>query len=497
MTKPLTVAERTHYRETSRHADVLRFIDELKGTRPRFTVESMGISGKGQEMPVLVFGQRSDARPVVLVVANIHAGEVEGKEACLMLARDLPDAVFDKLTVLLVPNYNPDGNDLVDPANRKLDLEKLEGQIGPEGGVGTRYTADGINLNRDYMKMEAVESRNLSKLYGKWQPTLTVDCHTTDGSIHGFALTYDTGHIPNAPCAYVESTMLPEVTRRLDKRTGIRTFFYGNFVDEKDLSKGWATYSHLPRYGSHYRGLTGRMDILLETYSYIPFRDRVVTTVEILKEILDYAVENGTDMMRRVAEAQAARPDPVGIAYGPPRRTGECDILAWDTESQMARRIPGAEARTYRIPHLRTFEPSKTVPRPAGYLIPRTHWGVAERLRDHNLVVERTALPASLEVEAYRITHIEITDSPDVGTAKHVECSIAARMETVQARIEPGDFVVRTDQPLGTLAVYLLEPESDDGLTRWNFFDAAIREWDLHPVSRIVSAANLPPLRPY
>ena len=249
--RPLTVAERTDFRETSRHADVLRFIDELKGTRPRFTVESMGKSGKGQEMPALVFGQRSDAKPVVLVIANIHAGEVEGKEACLMLARDLPDAVFDKLTVVMVPDYNPDGNDLIDPANRKLDLAKLEGQIGPDGGVGTRYTADGINLNRDYMKMEAVESRNLSKLYAKWQPTLTVDCHTTDGSIHGFALTYDTGHIPNAPCAYVESTMLPEISRRLDRRTKIRTFFYGNFVDEKDLSKGWATYSHRPRYGSH------------------------------------------------------------------------------------------------------------------------------------------------------------------------------------------------------------------------------------------------------
>src|SRR5438128_968931 len=101
-TRPLTVAERTDYRETSRHADVLRFIDELKGTRPRFTVESMGKSGKGQEISVLVFGQRRDSKPVVLILANIHAGEVEGKEACLMLARDLPDSVFEKLTVLMV-----------------------------------------------------------------------------------------------------------------------------------------------------------------------------------------------------------------------------------------------------------------------------------------------------------------------------------------------------------------------------------------------------------
>jgi len=198
--KPQTVAERTDYRETSRHADVLRYIDELKAVRPVFRVESMGRSGRGQEMPVLVFGERPGT-PVVLVLANIHAGEVEGKEALLMLARDLPERYFEKLTLLFVPNYNPDGNDAIDVGNRRLDLAKLEGQIGPEGGVGTRTTGEGINLNRDYMKLEAVESRNLSALQARWKPHLTVDSHTTDGSIHGYALTYDTSHIPCGPSA--------------------------------------------------------------------------------------------------------------------------------------------------------------------------------------------------------------------------------------------------------------------------------------------------------
>jgi hypothetical protein len=112
-------------------------------------------------------------------------------------------------------------------------------------------------------------------------------------------------------------------------------------------------------------------------------------------------------------------------------------------------------------------------------------------------VVERAAFPATLEVEAYRITGLEATDSPDVGAAKHVECVVSGRREATSSRVEPGDFIVRTDQPLGTLAVYLLEPESDDGLTRWNFFESALRPGELHPVSRIASPASLPPLRPY
>jgi hypothetical protein len=481
---PLTVAEKTGYRETSRHADVLAFIEELRRMRPVFRVESMGRSGRGQEMPVLVFGERP-GRPVVLVIANIHAGEVEGKEALLMLARDLPGKYFDQLTLLFIPNYNPDGNDLIDPKNRALDLANLEGQIGPEGGVGTRYTGEGINLNRDYMKMEAVESRNLSKLQAKWRPHLTIDSHTTDGSVHGYALTYDTSHLPCAPARYVHTKMLPDISRRLDRRTGLKTFFYGNFVDETDLSKGWATYPHLPRYGSHYRGLTGRMDILLETYSYIPFKDRVLTTCEILKDIFDYTTEHAEDILAICAEGEAARPDPVGIAYGPPRAIGECEILAWDMESQLARRIPGREPRAYRMPHLAGFVPSKEVRRPHAYLIPREEARILEKLEHHGIRCQRLAASRSFDGERDRIRAVEKIGSPDAGSAKRQETVMTVAREPGRLTGREGDMLVPTDQPLGTLAVYLLEPESDDGLVRWEFLDRC-RPGELLPVGRVL-----------
>jgi hypothetical protein len=496
--EPATVAERTGYRETSRHADVLRFIEELRRRRTGFRVESMGTSGLGQEMPVLVFGERP-GRPVVLVLANIHAGEVEGKEALLALARDLAEPLFDRLTLFLVPNYNPDGNDRIDVRNRALDLGKLEGQIGPEGGVGTRYTGQGINLNRDYMKLEAVESRNLSRLYGRIRPHLTIDCHTTDGSIHGFALTFDTSHIPTAPCEYVRRRMLPDVRRRLAARTGLETFFYGNFVDEKDLSRGWATYPHFPRYGSHYRGLTGRMDVLLESYSYIPFRDRVVVTTEILRELFDDVASHADEVLGLCAEAERWRPDPVAIAYGPPQAEGDCEILAWDLESQLARRIPGRERRSYRMPHLCRFVPSKTVPRPAAYVVRRDQEAALRKLLEHNLRVERLEEAATVEAETYRVASLRRVESPDAGSAPREETAVEARLETVYAALEAGDALVRTDQPLGTLAAYLLEPESDDGLARWGVFEGALREAHVYPVIRIPGGRRieLPRSTPY
>jgi hypothetical protein len=483
--KPLTVAERSDYRATSTHADVLGFIDELKKVRPVFRVESMGRSAKGQDMPVLVFGERPGT-PVVLVLANIHAGEVEGKESLLMLARDLPESYFEKLTLLFVPNYNPDGNDLIDVKNRALDLAKLEGQIGPEGGVGTRYTGEGINLNRDYMKMEAVESRNLSKLQAKWRPHLTVDSHTTDGSIHGYALTFDTSHIPCGPAAYVHGTLLPDVSRRLEARTKLKTFFYGNFVDEADPSKGWATYSHLPRYGSHYRGLTGRMDILLETYSYISFKDRVFATCEILKDIFDYSTRHASEIRRICDEGERARPDPVGIAYGPPLRIGDCDILAWDMDSQLARRIPGREPRRYRMPHLAKFVASKSVSRPAAYLVPGTLTGLIEKLDHHGIRVERLKGPKMFQGEIDRVTAVSKAASPDVGWATRQETVVTVARESAPVTGRPGDVLVPTDQGMGTLAVYLLEPESDDGLVRWGYLDSVIRESAELPVVRVL-----------
>jgi len=483
MSAPLTVAEKSGFRETSRHDDVLRFIDELARVRKDVRVESMGPSAEGREMPVLSFGHEG---PVILVLANIHAGEVEGKEAVLALARDLPEEAYKGIRVLWVPNYNPDGNDRIDVKNRALDLAKLEGQVGPEGGVGTRYTGAGINLNRDYMKMEAVESRNLARLFSARNPHLTIDCHTTDGSIHGYALTYDTGHIPNPPCEWIRAVALPEVSKRLEARTRLKTFFYGNFVDEKDPSKGWATYPHLPRYGSHYRGLRGRMDVLLEAYSYIPFQERYVVTREILIELLHFARENAAEILRRCDEAETDwRPDPLPIAYRPPHPIGEAEIHAWDLDSQLARRLPGRERTVYRGPYLAGFAPSKAVARPRAWLIPRDQREAIQNLRTHGIVLDELSRAEEVDAEVYRVTSILSADSPDRGTSTRRESVLSCRAEATRLRAEKGDVLARADQPLGSLAGYLLEPESDDGLARWGFFDDELRPGVPYPIARL------------
>ncbi|MCE9635463.1 MAG: hypothetical protein K8T90_07135 [Planctomycetes bacterium] len=532
----LTVAESTDYTKTSVHADVMRFIEALAPLTDRMHVSSMGVSAEGREIPVLVFSDdkrftpeaahaaaRTEGRPVVMLVCNIHAGEVEGKEAALMLARDMTTGSLARLmrgaTVVVVPLYNPDGNDRIDVKHRALDLDRMDGQVGPEG-VGTRYTGAGINLNRDYTKLEAVESRLLMACYGAWNPHVFVDSHTSDGSLHAYLLTFDTSHTvlsgPKDVILYTRDTMLPAIGKTLEARTGMRTWFYGNFRDNADPTSGWETYPGLPRYGSHYRGLTGRIDILLEAYSYAPFKDRVAVTYEIFVEILDYAAAHGraiVDLCERAAADTIARgldpqpDDTIGVNYGIATRNDagelvfqypayalmDAEIASWDMDTLRARRITGGTVTKWKNVFYCRFVPEISVRRPRGYVVPASRTDVVDHLRAHNIEVERaTRLAGNRRCEQYVVLAKETTFSPDVGNKPRVETVLWVHRESAESPVAAEDWIVPMDQLLAHVAIYLLEPQSDDGLVRWGWFDT-LEPGDVYPVRRLPGSAGLAP----
>ncbi|MDY7225351.1 M14 family metallopeptidase [Hyalangium rubrum] len=468
--RPLTRAESSGWTETSLHADVLAFLSQL--SHPLLHRTSFGVSPEGRELPLLVLSAHGvktpeDARrlglPTVLVVNGIHAGEVEGKEASLMLVGDLLDGKYpgllERITLLVVPLFNPDGNDRIDPKNRALDISKLHGQIGPVRGVGTRTNASGVNLNRDYLRQSAGEMRLLqSRVAQPWEPDLTIDCHATNGSVHRFHLTYDVPHPFDScrpePIELMRDQFLPELTRRVRAGSGRETFFYGNFVeDEGGTGEGWMTYTHHPRFGSNYRGLTGRCDILFEAYAYLPFEERVATTYQLLVEALQLAGERGEDIRSVVRAAETPR-ERIAVRYRLEPHAAPARIL-----TREPRTLEGAPVEK-TLPHLARFVGTHFVDRPWAYAVPEP---VGKLLAQHGLrtrVLER-AVPAAVEVPV--IEEAREADGRAILEAAG-ELLVRARHERGTQNLPAGTWLVETGQRLGAIAVYLCEAESDDGL---------------------------------
>jgi Zinc carboxypeptidase len=482
---PLTRAERSNYHETSLHSDVMAFVAALDSKAdPRLHVEQFGESGEGRALQLLILSAagvrtpsqaRATGLPVVLVMCGIHAGEVEGKEGALIMVRDLlngsrPDLadLLEHVVLLLVPLFNPDGNDRIDPGNRRLHLPKLEGQLGPPTGVGTRTNASGINLNRDYMRHESPEMRLLQqRVCQPWAPDLTIDNHATNGSVHRYAMTYDVPHTiasgRSEPIVWMRDRLLPAVTAAMRANHSIETGWYGNFVEDEraldgrrdadptaPVAEGWMTYPHHPRFGGNYRGLTGRMDLLLECYSYISFEERVHTARTFMEETLAFVAAHSDEVQQTIALATTPPPT-VAVRSRLEVAPQPLTIL-----TRTPRTLDGAPSQI-ELPHFARFVGTTVIERPRAYLVPPA---VARHLMGHGLSMREP----SGSVDA-QIATVEGYGSE--GGRKILEASTVGELQVSWAsarRAPPEGWVeVDTSQPLGAIAVYLCEPESDDG----------------------------------
>lgn len=482
-THPLTRAESTAYQETSRHADVLAFIEALQARGDaRLHVEDFGATPEGRRLPLLVLSggghftpeaAHAAGLPVVLVINGIHAGEVEGKEASLMLVRDLLAGehgdLLERMTLVVVPLFNPDGNDRISTENRKLEIGKFSGQLGPPGGVGTRVNAAGINLNRDYMCQQAEEMRLLqANVAQRWDAHLTIDCHATNGSIHRFALTYDIPHTVESgrrePIDFMRDQLLPAVGAAVKREEGLDSFYYGNFLrDEGGNGTGWITYTHHPRFGGNYRGLTNRLDLLLETYAYIPFDERVLVTYAFLRETLVYVADHGQQIRELLASCRMP-PQRIAVRYRleafPDR---EVEILTRDPYT-----LHGSPVSA-RVPYIGRFVGEHVVDRPLAYAVPER---VARHLQAHGLALDPAPAGTPLDVEVATIRG-EVSSAGreilEANASPYLEADYAP-----QARVLPDGYrLVRTEQPRGAIAVYLCEAGSDDGLLACGLLDDA------------------------
>ena len=558
-----TRAERSMYLETSTYQDVISFIDSLQLRGAKIHVGSIGTSTEGRKIPYIIASRplvntpqeaKRLGRPIVYIQGNIHAGEVEGKEALQAMLRDLVfdprKNVLDSIVLVLVPIYNTDGNEVFKP-----QLVNRGSQNGPEM-VGQRPNGQQLDLNRDYVKAETPETRGSLAMFNAWDPDLFVDLHTTDGSFHGYALTYSPSLHPAAAIAggtfggaYVRDSMLPVIRERMRTRGHYQIFDYGNFSGDEGPGagpgekRGWSSYEHKPRYGTNYYGVRGRLSILSEAYSHDPFDRRVKSTYAFVQEVLSLTAERSRAVLALTRGSDAAletgrigqvpirailtkSPLMKMVIEEPLEQTADAKAAAASTAAPAAPNggrggrggagrppcawpltqpgVPCGMRRsgkfmTTSMPVKDRFDATLSVKLPAAYLIrASTPDSVIAKLRLHGLAVERFDVRLDMPGEAFQVdSAVAAGRSAFQG---HNEMRVEGAWVHTDHIVMTAGFVVRTSQPLGVLSALLLEPQSDDGFATWNLFDAplaaAVNATDAagkqFPVYRVTGPVTVP-----
>ncbi|MBK9384957.1 MAG: M14 family metallopeptidase [Planctomycetes bacterium] len=502
-----TTAEASGYTRTSSHAEVIAFCNSLRARGAAIRLQEIGASSGGLPMLLCATGAaaRLDARriqraelPVVYVQANIHGGEVDGKEGILALLRDLllgeEAPLLDRVALLVVPNYNPDGNDRFGPAS-----SARPGQVGPDP-VGGRYNAGGLDLNRDYVKAASPELRAvLAEVLLPWDPDVFIDLHTTNGSHHGFTLTYAPSLQPTpgegfvAPEHFVRERLLPRARRALQEQHGFASFDYGNF-DRASAPSAWETYEHRPRFGTNYAALRGRMGILSESYSYADYRTRIAASRAFVLELLREIAAHGAEIRslhrehdRRIARwgAEPSSAPPLGIEFEMAARPEAEVMLAGVMErGEDGRARPTGKLEPRSVVVKDRFRATRSVAYPAGFFLPPSELRLREALTRHGVIVQTVLEPWSGELERFEPRELRIQ-----GRAFQERRLLRASGERRLAATEiPAGWVwISSAQPLGLLVSYFLDPEYEDGLIAWRECDFEAQQGTAFPVLRALA----------
>lgn len=461
-----TRAEATAYTQTSSSADVWHFLHQI-GFQP----DTLAVTVEGRAVPLVHWvGEAPEVR--VLVVANIHAGEVEGKEAVLALLRDGRDAAptwARHLHLAVVPNLNPDGNDRIDVGNRPF-------QLGPDGGMGTRANAQGLDLNRDFVKLDSPEARGLVTFVREFDPHLILDLHATNGSLHGYQLTYAPGLHPATPSSItrlVREDLLPELTLAM-RLKGWETEHYGNFPryarrPVQPLGEiEWATFDYRPRFLTNYFALAGYPTILSEAYAYLSFEDRIRVTRDFVEVALHYAAEQRACIEERLREVQTP-PDSVYLSatLGPAQPftllLAEVDEVLHPTTGDLRFR-QRAERTPVEAQIRSSFVGQAPISRPDAYLISVQDTARLRMLALHGIATE--PLPeGAYHVERFEVENRRVAERPFQGIHEVQEVG-RYLADMLDAKPETWMRVPANGRD-AALLVFLLEPAATDGFVTW------------------------------
>jgi hypothetical protein len=489
-----TFYEQSGERRTPSYAQTIAYCQRLAESSNRIHFTPFGSSGEGRDLPLVIVDRdghttperaRRAGRAIVLVQAGIHAGEIDGKDAGLMLARDLVhDAslspILDRVTLVFIPILNVDGHERVSPYHRA-------NQNGPEE-MGFRGNASNLNLNRDYVKADAPEIRSWLRLFNAWMPDLFVDCHVTDGADYQYVVTYVAeSSVAGDPQVAQWSREDFEVSLQgRMQAAGFPISPYCDFRRWHDPQSGLKALAGPPRFSTGYAYIRNRPALLIETHMIKDYATRVRGTYQMLLATLRI-VHDESETLRNLVTAADAH------AASDAFRDGKLvvnwtnsfddsvmlDFLGYDYTVETSTLTGGDWYRysdnpvTFRLPLYHRVTPTAEPEVPEAYVIPPQWTEVIERVDAHGLSSFRLRDDVTATVSSVKFTTVEWQAAPFEGRHPLNYTFDEVREERT---LRNGSVVVETGQPAARVAVNLFEPGGADALVRWGFFDASFEQ---------------------
>ena len=490
----ITPAETSQFRTTPSYAQTLAYLQRLQAAAPgKIKVESFGISPQGRPMTVVIASgdgsftpeaARAAHKPIVLVQAGIHPGEIEGKDAGLMLLRDIAITgkyphLLDHLVLVYIPVFSVDGHENSSPYNRI-------NQNGPDR-MGFRGQAQYLNLNRDYIKADAPEMLAWLKLWQTWLPDFLVDVHTTDGADYQYDLTWyteDPHKLDPAIDQWQRKTIVDEAMPAYEKR-GHLASIYLEFKDGRDPRKGIENFGSGPRFSTGYAALQNRPALLLETHMLKTYAVRVHAIYDLLAVLLDDINREPAALLAATGKADAdtiARTDdasaqvPLTFKSDPASTPFELKGYAFtQTHSDISNdswiQYDPSKPQTYRIDNSNGLLPDLSITPPAAYVVPAEWTSIIEKLDAHGIAYRRIGHPMKrVPAVAYQLDHPQWGSMPFEG---HLMLrSFDLHAVPTEVTLPPGSVIVPLNQRSANVAIELLEPQAPDSLLRWGYLNA-------------------------
>jgi murein tripeptide amidase MpaA len=460
------------------YADTRAWFDRLDTASDLIRIEQFGVSPQGRPIYAVIASKDGPVlnpdKPVLLVQAGIHPGEIDGKDAGMMLLRDMAfygkDDLLDKVNLILIPILSVDGHE-------RSGVYSRPNQRGPRI-QGWRNTATNQNLNRDYMKLDQPEMQAVRALANKYRPDLYLDVHVTDGIDYQYDVTYgyngEDGVWSRSPAiaAWLDKAFKPQMNAALEAEGHIP----GELVfalDDRDPKKGLSDGGLGERFSNGWGSAAHVPTILIENHSLKPHEQRVLGTYVFIEESIRLLAADGPTLRRAIAADQALRPAEIPanfVSEDAPSTTRPFKGILFERYDSPA--SGGPELRWLGKPDPVLWQmpffgsrPTLHLKRPQAYWVPSYRQDLIERLKVHGVRMETLDAPKTVEVEMLRLEDPVLAKATNEG---HVPITVTkVKPERRDWTFPAGSVRIPTDQPLGDVVVLLLEPQSSESFFAW------------------------------